>query len=1297
VSPPHRTLFAQLQAGKCASASPEQFAAALQLDAGTQQDGQEFMKLLLAKIEAVCSDASGGAGGGSSSGAALAAGSSAGSNFVASLFRGQTSRCVTCSTCGTASDSSKSRVDYYELELYVRGNKTLSAAMSDLLQPEYLTGDNAYACSSITCAGAGKQPASLATRVHAPPPPLLNISLKRFVFDAKTFSRKKVTDKFAFPAELDLAPYLSYDDDSDAIAAVSAGDKSGGAMYDLAAVLLHRGQSASHGHYIALVRVGRIWWRFDDDDVTRLGQHPLGDTEDKAAAKTGKNAKKGDANKKGKAAEAKKGKAPAKNAKAVQRTEKAGSKRKAGEVASTGTATKQVHGARVKAGASDGDVIIVDDDDDDDGDDDVIDMEEPEEVKPLKGAQVAGGAAMSGLEAASGALPPGHYASTEAYLLIYEKRGSSSSCGGHHIGDAAGAVHGPEVPPDLSSAVAAADAALEERRAASAARRQEARSEMEARQKQVLSLLPTAAVPPAVHAAAASSAPSCTDYRWIASSWLSAWASDEQAPGPIDNKGITCPHGALDPVKARTAGKRISCATWDALSASYGLADGPQLAAGQAAMCRQCAADAALRELGGRAITDARAELRVQLEQLMRADSVKEAGGEAAPQAATVEEGDNDVWVSRSWVSSWMKWKPDADAMATAAMATATGAAAQDVECAPAYEVITISDDHPPVTTPAAPPRKAMTAAQLGIARGLAAGPSAGIVCPHGRLQPGDGPAKRLRVSPAMWDLLCAEARAATAALVASAGVIKPVDESSTFTVFPAVGTAHCVQCDAQAVATDRAARAAERTALLQLSKGIATKVVPGTPLVALPASFLAAWRAYCAPGTSLVSCPRPDGTSPRFCTWRARLCPHGGTLTQLPLLQGGGKKPWEASTTAVSTPGHDGEDGGNAARLMPLVVVTQDDGATLAKLYGTAQGSSAEVPQFGCLVDVGTTSAGDSSMPTLTLRGCKTCDACCASFVAAQAAAACVYSNASLTVVMQRPPRHAALMSDDDDEDGGGSGGGGGDENDHDYDGGDGDGADGASRKRRRNNNAGEPADGANKRGKASGAAIGPSTGANGGRDGASTQQQALAAMGVHTSNPRVAAAATAAIRASLAAAPAAGRLAAAQTGAVRSSSRRVKTGGSAAGGSAGRRILTGVSSTDTVWQLKLRILEVFSVHPCDQLLFCAGMRVDAETVDGDKTITLGGRSVPVGGTVYMVSAGNHDPDDVAGVLGDGDVVVGRGPVVKEKGFLGTSLLMHDAGGGAQQQAGSGDDDGVRIIDAPDTENGHRGVVFVN
>ena len=49
------------------------------------------------------------------------------------------------------------------------------------------------------------------------------------------------------------------------------------AVYDLVAVLLHRGASAFAGHYVSIVKDEKTgtWWKYDDDVVTDMGVHPF--------------------------------------------------------------------------------------------------------------------------------------------------------------------------------------------------------------------------------------------------------------------------------------------------------------------------------------------------------------------------------------------------------------------------------------------------------------------------------------------------------------------------------------------------------------------------------------------------------------------------------------------------------------------------------------------------------------------------------------------------------------------------------------------------------------------------------------------------------------------------------------------------------------------------------------------------------------------------------------------------------------------------------------------------------------
>ena len=49
-------------------------------------------------------------------------------------------------------------------------------------------------------------------------------------------------------------------------------------IYDLSAILVHKGSLASSGHYIAHIKEesSGLWWKFDDENVVCLGAHPLG-------------------------------------------------------------------------------------------------------------------------------------------------------------------------------------------------------------------------------------------------------------------------------------------------------------------------------------------------------------------------------------------------------------------------------------------------------------------------------------------------------------------------------------------------------------------------------------------------------------------------------------------------------------------------------------------------------------------------------------------------------------------------------------------------------------------------------------------------------------------------------------------------------------------------------------------------------------------------------------------------------------------------------------------------------------
>lgn len=247
-------LFAQLHSGKKIAVDSAPFASTLELDNAVQQDGQEFMKLLLSLLESVL---------GMSQNVRAR-------NVVQNVFRGTYSYVITCSKCGQESDLSKQAVDFYELELNVKGFTSLEESMNDYLSEEILQGENQWMCESCKT----RVDATHCTKLRSLPP-VLNFQLKRFVFNTKTSTKKKVTSKFSFPRTIDMGPCLS-----------TYADIESRAVYDLSAILVHKGSMANSGHYVAHIKDDRTseWWQFDDEQVTSLGFHPLGEATSQSAA-----------------------------------------------------------------------------------------------------------------------------------------------------------------------------------------------------------------------------------------------------------------------------------------------------------------------------------------------------------------------------------------------------------------------------------------------------------------------------------------------------------------------------------------------------------------------------------------------------------------------------------------------------------------------------------------------------------------------------------------------------------------------------------------------------------------------------------------------------------------------------------------------------------------------------------------------------------------------------------------------------------------------------------------------------
>lgn len=72
---------------------------------------------------------------------------------------------------------------------------------------------------------------------------VLHFSILRFVFDYDTLERRKSQNAISYPLQLDMGQFLSPD---------AHGERQE-VWYDLKGVLMHKGQSAHHGHYVAQI------------------------------------------------------------------------------------------------------------------------------------------------------------------------------------------------------------------------------------------------------------------------------------------------------------------------------------------------------------------------------------------------------------------------------------------------------------------------------------------------------------------------------------------------------------------------------------------------------------------------------------------------------------------------------------------------------------------------------------------------------------------------------------------------------------------------------------------------------------------------------------------------------------------------------------------------------------------------------------------------------------------------------------------------------------------------------------
>ncbi|XP_025414514.1 ubiquitin carboxyl-terminal hydrolase 48-like isoform X2 [Sipha flava] len=234
-------VFALMQFGKQRSVDPEDFITTLRINTALQQDAHEFSNLFLSVLEnkfSTQSDASV-------------------RDMVKDNFLGEYKYVTTCLKCKTKSTRPST---FYELDLNIKGHKTLNDSLQEFLKEEHLTGDDKYYCDHCDSKQDAVRKICLITL-----PPVLNIQLMRFVYDRQTMQKKKLNTYIQFSQTLDMGQYLNLPVQPDE----SSKDKH---MYNLCAVLIHKGSSAYSGHYVAHIKdiAAEEWYKINDENVEKL-------------------------------------------------------------------------------------------------------------------------------------------------------------------------------------------------------------------------------------------------------------------------------------------------------------------------------------------------------------------------------------------------------------------------------------------------------------------------------------------------------------------------------------------------------------------------------------------------------------------------------------------------------------------------------------------------------------------------------------------------------------------------------------------------------------------------------------------------------------------------------------------------------------------------------------------------------------------------------------------------------------------------------------------------------------------